>query len=291
MTAGLLGLLGRADAVAAPVLLVAQGHADRHEDLAVGGEDQPRHAEAADPGVGDEDVLDVGQGVGAVEAAARQHRRSRERLELGRVHRRVLARVGLQVREVDQPVLGEPRMHGHVPQAQPAAVGVVHLGHAADGLGIEHAVADDPQAAGALGDQDVAVRQEVHGRRTEEALDGDDTEPLIAEAQDLRLVGQGVRADPPASLLRVADGDEQAHREDDEERGRPSRRACERHGEPPNKDRSGPGGAVIPDRTSSQRASFRRDPAVFAVVAAGTHHRRRRRLSRLHEGPIGRPPS
>ena len=226
VTAGFLGLLRRADAIAATVLLVAQRHADRHEDPAVGGEDQSGHAEAADPGVRYEDVLDVGQGVGAVEAAAPQHRRSREPLRHPRVRRPLLARLGLQVREVDQAVFGELRMHRHVPQAQPAAVDVVHLGHAADRFGIQHPVADDAQAARALGDQDVAVRQEVHGRRTEKALDGDDTELLVAEAQDPRLVGQGVRADPPASLLRVADGDEQAQREDDEERGRPSRRAC-----------------------------------------------------------------
>ena len=168
--------------------------------------------------------------------------------DTARVLWHLLAPVGLQVREVDQPILGEPRMHGHVPQTQPAAVGVVHLGHAADGLGIEHAVADDPQTARALRDQDVAVRQEVHGRRTEEALDGDDTEPLIAEAQDLRLVGQGVRADPPASLLRVADGDEQAHREDDEEHGRPSRRACERHGVPPTRTEPVPAARGSPPR-------------------------------------------
>ena len=61
VTAGFLGLLRRADAVAASVLPVAQRHADRHEDLAVGGEEQSRHAEAADSGVRDKDVLNVGQ--------------------------------------------------------------------------------------------------------------------------------------------------------------------------------------------------------------------------------------
>ena len=123
-----------------------------------------------------------------------------------RKHRHVLARVWLQVREVDQPVLSELRMHRHVPQAQPAAEAVVHLRHSADGFGIEHAGANDAQAARALGDQDVAVRQEVQGRRSEEALDRDDAKALVAEAQYLRLVGQRVGADPlrPCCALLMA---------------------------------------------------------------------------------------
>ena len=233
VTAGILRLLGRADAIAAAVRLVTQRHADRHEDPAVGGKHQPGDAEAGDPDVRHEDIFDVGQGVPPVESAAPEHLRPRHALIPARIRRHVrLVGIRFQVREVDEPVFGKPGMHGRVPQAPPAAVTPVHLRHAADRLRVEHAVAHDPQVAGSLGDEDVAVRQEVHGRRAEEALDRHHAEALVAEARDLRLVGQRVGSNPAASLLRVADGDEEAHRENDEPHGRLSRRACAGHGDP-----------------------------------------------------------
>ena len=41
---------------------------------------------------------------------------------------------------------------------QPAEQRDAHFGHAGDRLGIEHAVAQNPQAPGSLRDQEIAVR-------------------------------------------------------------------------------------------------------------------------------------
>ena len=95
--------------------------------------------------VGDEDVLPVGERRAAIPPRA--------------VHRgRGVARTftGLRVGEVDQPVLGELRVQGHVQHA--AEAGRQHGGQRADRRGIEDAIPDRAQSARTLGDQDGAVR-------------------------------------------------------------------------------------------------------------------------------------
>ena len=98
-------------------------------------------------------------------------------------------RLRLVIREVDQLVLGEPRMEREVHQA--GEPGRLHLRQAGDRRRIEHAVADDAQASGALGDEDAAVGQKRHAPRLVEAL-GDDEPNLVLDGRvhHDRSVGQ-----------------------------------------------------------------------------------------------------
>ena len=104
-----------------------------------------------------EDVADVGQRLAVPRAACERRRAGRcdcrsaaSRWGDGRAHRFV-------VREVDQLVLGEPRVQHDVHQTLQA--GRPHRRHARDGIRIEHAVTNDPQTARTLGHEDRAVGQ------------------------------------------------------------------------------------------------------------------------------------
>src|SRR5713226_2294446 len=121
MATRLLGLLCCAHTIAAAVRLVTERHSNGHEDLAVRGEQQPRDAEAVRPGVRHEEIFDVGQGVGTIEPAPSEDRRSYLVFTTSSLRHRLVGRVWLQVREVDQPVLRKTRMHCHVPEAKPAS--------------------------------------------------------------------------------------------------------------------------------------------------------------------------
>ena len=110
----------------------ADGTADRHVDLAVRPEGDPRGRDPAAEALGDEDVADLGQRA-RVEPPARQ-----------RDHRAAPAVLlcRLRVGQVDQPVV--LRVQGDVHQAgQPGPL--VHLRHTGNGPRVEHTVADQPQ--------------------------------------------------------------------------------------------------------------------------------------------------
>jgi hypothetical protein len=102
-----------------------------------------RAAATEPPHDSNEHILDAGEGL-ALEAAADQGHGADPALDL--------AGVG----EVDEAVLREVGVDRHLHQPGEAAAEDVG-GHAGDGLGIEHAVADDPQPAVALGDEHPAV--------------------------------------------------------------------------------------------------------------------------------------
>ena len=169
--------------------LVAARHADRHDDRAVVGEDDARCAGRSAPGVGHEDVLDVGEGGAPVEPGARQRDRGRAPRGPARGRGRAF-RDRLRIGEVDEPVVGVARMDRDV--HHPGAPGAhVRLGHAGDRLRIEHAVADDPQPPPELGDQDVAVRQERERPGVREPRDRHHAKRLPARIrEDPRSVGK-----------------------------------------------------------------------------------------------------
>ena len=175
---GILGVVGVADPV-------PRRHPDRHDDPAVASEGNARSGGALRPGVGYEDVLDVGQRGAPVEPRARQRDRRRVPHALEVFER--IPRLRLGVGEVDQPVLGEPRVQRDVHQPRVDSPGV-DLGHARDRLGVEHAVADDAQASCPLRDQDVPVRQDRERPRPGESGDRHDAEELPVRFQDPRAV-------------------------------------------------------------------------------------------------------
>ena len=170
----------------------------------------------------------------AVETAPGQHRCPRWTFSaLSRVGN-VLVRVRLQVREVDQPVLGKAWMQRDVPEAKPARGSSDDRWRVADRLRVEHAVVHNPQTAGALGDQDVAVREKRERRRSKEALDRGHAKALSPVAQDLRRVCEriGAFASSP-TLLGAAHCDEQDHRQRHERHGRTSQQQQASHRRPP----------------------------------------------------------
>src|SRR2546425_396446 len=140
VAAWLLRLLCGPDTIGPTVRPVAERHSNRHEDLAVGREHQTRDAEAVRPRVRHEQIFDVGQGMAAVETAAGQHRRPRWSFSVGNL----LVRVRLQVREVDQPVLGKTWMQRDIPEAKSARGSSDDRWRVADRLRVEHAVVHDP---------------------------------------------------------------------------------------------------------------------------------------------------
>ena len=99
-------------------------------------------------GVGDEDILDVGESGAAVPARAPDRRGGM----------RGFVRAGLRIRKVDQPVLGEVRMQRDVHEA--AETHRADLRQRTQRGGIEHAFANHAQAAGALGHEHVAAGDE-----------------------------------------------------------------------------------------------------------------------------------
>ena len=119
----------------------------RHIELAVASPRDPRRA--ADARAAAEDVREIGDR-GAVEAAASHRQR---RLSLGADR--------LQVREVDEAVGGKLRMEQHV--QQPRSALDAHGGDAGNGLWIEHAVADDPEAPFFLRDEQAFRPAETPG--------------------------------------------------------------------------------------------------------------------------------
>src|SRR2546428_3672444 len=144
VAARILRLLCGPDTIGPTVRPVAEWHSDRHEDLAVGREHHSRDAEAVRPRIRHEEIFDVGQGVAAVETAPGQHRCPRWTFSaLSRVGN-VLVRVRLQVREVDQPVLGKAWMQRDVPEAKPARGSSDDRWRVADRLRVEHAVVHNP---------------------------------------------------------------------------------------------------------------------------------------------------
>ena len=167
-------------AIALPAL------ADGDEQMALRVERQTR-AEVlarAHQRLGDEDHLQV------LEPAVAE----RGARDPGAVAAVALGRIG----EIDHLVRGEGGIQRDV--QQPALAAGVDRRHARDRLGLEHAVPDDAQAAGALGDQDVAVRQERHApRMLEPAHHGDQLErrllggdrPLLGRARLAAAAGAG----------------------------------------------------------------------------------------------------
>ena len=133
--------------------------AGRHVDHAVAAEDDAAvQARVAFVGLRHQEIADVGERA-AFEPASRERRCAFAVLD------------GLGVGEVDQPIVGEPRMERDVHEA---AVAVrPHAGHAGDRRRIEDAVADDADPAGPFGDQHAPVRQEGDGPRVRETP-GDD---------------------------------------------------------------------------------------------------------------------
>ena len=138
-------------------------NANRHEDLAVSGKRDSRGGRRVDAGVGREDIAHVGDRAAAVVARSRQHRLR----EFGRAGR-------LVVGEVDQVVVGKLRMKCQVVESLQRSI--EHLWHAGNRLGVEHAVAYDPQTAGALRDQHVPVGQEHERIRPDQTLHDDNAE-------------------------------------------------------------------------------------------------------------------
>ncbi len=74
-------------------------------------------------------------------------------------------------------------MQRHVPQ--PLKAVFENRGYAADRLGVQHEVMDDPQQPTPLGDQHVPVRQKRQRRRMPETRKRHHTEPLGAPPEDL----------------------------------------------------------------------------------------------------------
>ena len=84
-------------------------------------------------------------------------------LEAAPDHRGGIARAvgrGLRVAEVDEAVLGKPRVCHHIQQA--ALPTGTHRGKSCDRLGHQLAVANDAKPTGAFGDEHVAARQKGH---------------------------------------------------------------------------------------------------------------------------------
>ena len=116
-----------------------------HVDHAVASEDDAAvQTRVALVGLRHQEIADVGERA-AFESAARERRRALAVLD------------GLGVGEVDQTVVGEPRMQRDVHEAA-VAVGP-HTRHAGNRRRIEYAVADDAEPAGPFGDQHAAVRE------------------------------------------------------------------------------------------------------------------------------------
>jgi hypothetical protein len=83
--------------------------------------------------------------------------------------RRSAVRTGLRIAQVDEAVVCEVGVNGHIEQtALPACV---HFRHTRDRLRIENAVANDAQPPGPLGNQDVAIRQKRHPPRVLQTFD------------------------------------------------------------------------------------------------------------------------
>ena len=120
-----------------------------HVDLAVAAEGDPSvEPRVGVEGLGDHQVLHV------VERASS----SRPRARAGEAAAVV---VPLGVGEIDEAVVREVGMHGHV--HQPAVAVGPHLRHAGDRVRVERAVAHDAKAAVALGDEHPAAGQERDG--------------------------------------------------------------------------------------------------------------------------------
>ena len=129
------------------------GAPDRHVQLPVRPEHDPRRGDATTPPVGHEKVAHFGQRP-AVETAARQR------------DRRATPAVALHwfgVGEVNKPVvLG---MDGDIHQTGQSGTGI-DLWHPRNRRGVEHAVANHPQGPGvAFGHEDVAVAQKGEAPR------------------------------------------------------------------------------------------------------------------------------
>src|SRR5690606_7023699 len=142
------------------------------EEMTVTAEDEARAEVDAPvgPGVGLEDLLDVRE-ASALEAPA-DHR-----------GRRPPVVAGLGVAQVDEAVLLEVRVDRDV--QEPALAPGPDLGRTLDRLRIERAVTDDAQPARALGDEDLAARQERHPPGVLEPLDhGDDPERVLLGFMD-----------------------------------------------------------------------------------------------------------
>ena len=120
---------------------------DARSEAAVGG------AGASVPGLGDQNIFDVGERLAVPLPARNGQRRA---LHSAFFH-------GLRIREVNQLVLGELRVEDDVHQAcQTAGVNVRQAG---DRLLVEDAVANDSQSALAFRDQHAAVRQKCEAPR------------------------------------------------------------------------------------------------------------------------------
>jgi hypothetical protein len=104
-----------------------------------------RRPRAWRPGVRDEEVANIGEGVAAVPAGTGE----RGRRDV------VFSRLGLVIGEVDQPVFSKPWVQREILQTlQPE---IEHLGHPGDRPRVDHAVPDDPKLAAPLGDQQAAI--------------------------------------------------------------------------------------------------------------------------------------
>ena len=148
-------------------LRTGAGSADAHVEHPVGPERDARrlHVDV----VGDEDVADLGERL-AVPRAAQDRVAGDRRVAaldaLRRAHR-------LVVRDVDPLVLRESRVKRDVHQAGHRAERH-HGRRAGDRRRVELAVAHDPKAALALGNQDGAVREKRDAPRMGQALGHDD---------------------------------------------------------------------------------------------------------------------
>ena len=128
------------------------------------------------PVVGDEQVLDVDEGL-AVEAAARERRGP-------------FLLLTLRVGQVHELVLRELWMDGDLEQA--ALTHGEHLRCPGHRHRVERAAADDAQLAGFLRDEDVAVRQEREAPRRRQALEHrHDANGRTCRLDDLSCIGEG----------------------------------------------------------------------------------------------------
>ena len=120
---------------------------------------------------------------------------------LARAQRRCALAVAdrLGVGEVDEVIVGEPRMEGDIHQTA-VAVGPDRR-HARNRLRVEHAVANDTEPAGPLGDQHAAVGKERDGPRMRESP-GHDADADLVLLGGVEHPGSRARAAAPARRWR-----------------------------------------------------------------------------------------
>ena len=203
----ILCVVGHAD-------LVAPRHAEHHVDLPVRSEGDARGLrETRVVSVRHEEIPHLHERAAPVELAARQDVGGGQPVPGTR----------LVVGEVDELVLLVAGMERDVHQTRAAVR--KDLRDAGERLGIQHAVADDPETAAVLRDEHVAVRQERERPGTDQALHGHHPERLLLRVEHPRRVGQRGRRRAVAAVgsrLGLLGGSGRGQRRGDGERSNPA---------------------------------------------------------------------